>query len=526
MKKLLSLLLIGCLTGCTAKTVEPVIEEPIEQKKEFNLIYQEGNTFTCWKGEIFTTTLSLEGIEEPTTITVNLENPNEEIPMVAKATIIETTSATNLENITRNYYDIVTDKKVTDKDTLALLRLDIPKDAIPGTYEGTINLNDNEFPFTLTIIDRLLENTFINEFWQYPYSSARYYGYEYFDENHKAYLRNAYIPYDELSSSTLTVSICDEPWGNQVYDAYPSMIKWIKQNGYWYFDFSEFDEWIQLNQERHILSKILSFSILPSYNRLGFYDADLGADQSITLEPGSEDWYYIWGIFLDAYIYHLDELNLFDITYIAMDEKHPEYLEHVLNLLNSHPNKEGNTFKSTCYFNYSPLKYDFLDEIEDISLAESILQEDPKGMQKLAKERSEKGLQTTMYTCTFQYPNSFTFSELDESTWTILYAYANNMNGFIRWAYDAFTEDPFITTDNDLYESGDTLIVYPGKNNQVYTSTRFEKIRKGYNMVNKLIQLSPDESILNAIANSPKTIDISTIQQQIQSIETYIKENE
>lgn len=521
MKKLLTILLLFSITACTPK--ETMVQPPVtvEEKKEFNLLYTEGNTFTCWKGEDFSTIIALEGIEEPTQITVTLDS--EEI--LCDATIIQTTLATDLENITRSYYDIVTDKTNTDTDTLALLKIKVPNDAQPGTYNGSVLLNEHEFPYTLTIIDRLLENTFDAEFWQYPYSAARYYGDEHFDDNHKTYLTNAYLPSRELGGNVVTVSICDEPWGNQVYDAYPAMIKWIKSNGYWYFDFSDFDEWINLMQQDVMIKKILSFSILPSYNRIGFYDEELGSNQSINLEPGSEDWYYIWGIFLDNYIYHLDELGLFDITYIAMDEKHPEYLEDVLNLLNNHPNQEGKTFNTTCYFNYSPLKYNFLDEIEDISLAESILQENPQAIQKLAEERTKKGLQTSMYTCTYQYPNSFTFSDPEESTWTILYAYANNMTGFIRWAYDAFTEDPLVTTDNDLYESGDTLLVYPGDNHQVYTSVRLEKIKKGYNLVNKLKQLEPTDLLQN-ISNSPHSIEVETIKQQINAIEQYILENE
>lgn len=48
-------------------------------------------------------------------------------------------------------------------------------------------------------------------------------------------------------------------------------------------------------------------------------------------------------------------------------------------------------------------------------------------------------------------------------------------DGFLRWAYDAWTEDPARDARFGSWPAGDCFLVYPGG----HSSVRFEKLREG-----------------------------------------------
>ena len=71
-------------------------------------------------------------------------------------------------------------------------------------------------------------------------------------------------------------------------------------------------------------------------------------------------------------------------------------------------------------------------------------------------------------------PNTFTFSPPAESEWLPLFASANGLDGFLRWAYHSWVENPLVSTDFTSWPSGDCFLVYPGDR----SSIRFERLRE------------------------------------------------
>jgi hypothetical protein len=55
------------------------------------------------------------------------------------------------------------------------------------------------------------------------------------------------------------------------------------------------------------------------------------------------------------------------------------------------------------------------------------------------------------------------------------HALANGYDGFLRWAYDAWTADPVRDARHTYWPAGDCFLVYPGAN----SSIRFEKLKEG-----------------------------------------------
>ncbi len=96
--------------------------------------------------------------------------------------------------------------------------------------------------------------------------------------------------------------------------------------------------------------------------------------------------------------------------------------------------------------------------------------------QKELQERKAKGFTTTYYVCCNPpKPNNFVFSPPVEGRYISWYAAAYGYDGFLRWAYDAWPEDPLRDARHTLWPAGDCFMVYPGGT----SSIRYEKLREG-----------------------------------------------
>lgn len=94
----------------------------------------------------------------------------------------------------------------------------------------------------------------------------------------------------------------------------------------------------------------------------------------------------------------------------------------------------------------------------------------------LLAQRKKEGKKTTFYVCVHpKKPNTFTISPLAEAEWLPLFAAANHLDGFLRWAYNSWNRNPFEKTDFGNWPAGDCYLVYPGN----LSSLRFEKLRDG-----------------------------------------------
>ena len=113
--------------------------------------------------------------------------------------------------------------------------------------------------------------------------------------------------------------------------------------------------------------------------------------------------------------------------------------------------------------------------VEIENYCQFIRQVDPAFL-ALVGERRKKGYVTTYYVCCGpKTPNSFLTSWTSESFWLGAYPAFAGLDGFLRWAYNSWPEDPFKSAAFKLWSSGDTYFVYPNGD----PSTRFLLLRKG-----------------------------------------------
>lgn len=95
---------------------------------------------------------------------------------------------------------------------------------------------------------------------------------------------------------------------------------------------------------------------------------------------------------------------------------------------------------------------------------------------KVIENRKNSGLKTTYYVaCGIPKPNNFTFSPPSESCYEGWFAAAKGFDGFLRWAYNSWPENPVNDSRYTKWPSGDTYLIYP----EAYSSIRFERLREG-----------------------------------------------
>lgn len=395
---------------------------------------------------------------------------------------------------------------VQEKRVQALwLTIDLPDDAEAGIYEGEIIFTADDFGslslnYSFEVLDLQLpdqedlDNDFSMELWQYPYSVARYYriaANELFKEKHLKIVSEQLKAYKRAGGDSISVTVVEDPWNHQTYDPYPSMIQWSKKaDGQFEYQYEHFDAYVELALDLGINQQIKSFSMVPWENRIIYYDESKGKEITKFLEPGSKEWTTVWASFLDSYVSHLDEKGWFDLTYIAMDERSLADMQAVIDLVQQHKNKEGKSLKISGAMDYNAVSDQILDQIDDISISFNEINHNEDEVKELAEHRRSLGFTTTMYTMTGQYPNSFSRSHPSEIAWVIWYAESQKLDGYLRWALDAWVDDPLKDITHWWWESGDPFLIYPRERDsemiKPYSSPRYERMAEATRDIRKI----------------------------------------
>lgn len=192
---------------------------------------------------------------------------------------------------------------------------------------------------------------------------------------------------------------------------------------------------------------------------------------------------------LDSFIEHLYQKGWLNITSIAMDERSLDTLEYAVALVKSKKAQDGRGLSITTSINYAADDpRGILDKIDNVSVDLAHISDADESFAAFTAQRRAKGLNTTIYACTGDYPNSFTRSLPAESAWLMYYTKKYNADGFLRWAFDAWVEDPLVSTDHWYWESGDAFQIYPAAagTKTPQSSLRFELLKQGVRDVEKL----------------------------------------
>ena len=362
------------------------------------------------------------------------------------------------------------------------LTFDIPSDAKPGIYNGTFHIyackqKTQKLNISLEVLPQTLpavkEWAFHLDLWQHPSAVARVNNVKQWSEEHWKLLEEQMKLLADAGQKVITATINKEPWNNQCYDAYEDMIIWTKNgNGSWTYDYAVFDRWVEMMMQSGITKMINCYSMIPWNNELRYFDAASGKHIDISAKPGTKEFVELWTPFLVDFRKHLKEKGWLKITNIAMDERSPRDMKATLDLLQ----KVAPEFGVSLADNHKSYKqYPMLKDI-CISFGDSFEASD-------LAFRKQNGLISTYYVCcSHKFPNVFTFSDPAEAAYIGWYAAAAGLDGFLRWAYNSWVENPVIDSRFRTWPAGDTYITYPGAR----SSIRFERLREGIQDAEKI----------------------------------------
>lgn len=354
------------------------------------------------------------------------------------------------------------------------LSLHVPRGAVAGVYKGTLTISaTNEhsisLPYEVEVLNHTLpapENwSFHLDIWQNPYSIARVHDVKVWSNEHFEAMKPYIKMLADAGQKSITADIIYDPWNGQTYDVYQGMVKWVKKkDGTWYFDYSNFDKWVEFMEGFGINKFINCYSMIPWNLKFYYYDEAAGKNAVLTAKPGEEAYKSHWKNMLIDFARHLKKKGWFEKTTIAMDEREMEDMKKAIAII-----KEADpAFKISLAGNDHPELYN--DLVDYCVALRYELNKD------LIKERREKGFTTTFYTCcTELYPNTFTSSKYAEATWLSWYALNKDFDGYLRWAYNCWGPNPLQDTRVGTWLAGDGWFVYPGAR----TSVRFERLIEG-----------------------------------------------
>lgn len=362
------------------------------------------------------------------------------------------------------------------------LTIDIPTDAAAGNYRGVVTIHaknqpSRDFEVELTVVDEVLpepsEWLYHLDLWQHPSAVARVHNLELWSDAHFEKMRPLMKMLADAGQKVITATLNKDPWNNQCYDAYADMIIWTKnKDGSWEFDYTVFDRWVEFMMDLGIDKMINCYSLLTWNNQMHYNDMDKGELVTMELKAQSKEYEALWSVFLQDFTRHLDEKGWLGITNIAMDERGPEDMKAALSVLDRFAPVLGVSLAD------NHKSYQQYPWIKDICVG--------AGARPTKEEiavRREKGLNTTYYVCcSDKFPNTFTFSASAEAVYAAWHAAALDLDGFLRWSYNSWTENPLTDSRFRTWPAGDTYIVYP----DARSSIRFERLIEGIQDVEKI----------------------------------------
>lgn len=390
----------------------------------------------------------------------------------------------------------------------------VPRSTEAGAYKGSlsVSIDGKKYPLSYSIevktnvLPEPKDWKFHLDLWQNPYSIARVYNVKPWSQEHFKAMQPYIKMLADAGQKAITVSMVYDPWRGQTKDIYGAMIQWIKKkDGTWQYDFSIFDKWVSYMMAHGIDKIINCYSMIPWNNKFYYYDEAYGKDTVVEAKPGTPGYAAHWRPMLTAFVKHLKEKGLFNKTSIAMDERALEDMQQTIALIKS----VDKDFKISLAGSYHVA---IEKDIYDYCIASA------ENFDKSVMERRLKaGLPTTYYTCCVEaYPNTFTFSPPAESAWLAWYAANKKFNGYLRWAYNCWNEEPLTDTRFRSWSAGDTYLVYPGPR----TSIRFERLIEGiqdYEKIQSLqttFQQNNQQDKLNQLQLVLKAFEISALKEQ------------
>ena len=391
-----------------------------------------------------------------------------------------------------------------DKSASLAIGVNVSKTTPPGTYTGSVRLvvggkevaqNEILVEVANVVLPDIHSWNFFLNIWMNPASIARAHGTPLWSDEHFEVLRGYIADLAEHGQKTVMAPICYRPFGDRMRDPYLSLIEWTRRGDTYAFDFSVFDRYVELHAQCGIDKSIHCYSIVQTpfdsdVSTIEYTDAATGETRLLETRVGDEEYVKAWGSFLAAFAGHLRSRGWLSKAHMAFPAKPEEIMGRLVDFLGERAKgfRIGVASKTTNEVHESAedmtveVGFDNKGIIDTVSpdrsamgIAELL---NPHNLCAITKCCPEKNCTAFFVCCAPEHPNTFVHSPLVESRALPFLVLQGGFDGFVRWAYNEWSDEPFDNPGWRDWPTGDTFLVYPGDNGPI-SSLRWEQLREG-----------------------------------------------
>ncbi len=422
----------------------------------------------------------------------------------------------------------------------------IPSDAEAGVYNASVSLYLKKMFEDETLVGSIdveidvadytlpspSEYVYHLDLWQHNSNLARKHEVTLWSDEHFAIMENYIKTLSELGQKAVTLVVSEIPWsGQNCYleerdkaNLYEYSIVGIKRdkNGSFVYDFSKMQRYIDLCAKYNINKEISLYglanvwtdeevgygifgNVAPDYPdniRLRYFDEADGRYKYIRKAAEIDN-------YIKALRDYFVERGLIDIVRLAADEpadveKYRKSIYHITSI--------APEFKLKAAINHAEFVGEFGNEVYDfVPYLNALASEYDKMMEY---KRTMSGKRFYWYVCCApEFPNTYLKSNLLESYFIgVLSSYAD-MDGFLRWNYTVWNDDPRRDVGFGLWCAGDTNFVYPAKDGTPLLTLRYKALKRGivlYELLEKLKRTGRKDALEQAYGFVVKEKDIRT----------------
>lgn len=390
--------------------------------------------------------------------------------------------------------------------------VNVPADAVPGDYTVTAKLysagyNDDETlvaseSVKLTVYNYVLPQPkdwkFYLDLWQHNSNIARKHDVRLWSDEHFAVIKNYAESLAALGQKTVMVCVSDIPWNGQscfrkmVYGGnlfeYNIIEIYRETDGSFTYDYSKLQKYVDICTEAGISGDIEMIGLVNVWGstepselgtvatcpdrvespRLRYLDKADGCMKYMREAEQIND--YVRA--LEAYLIKTGQI---DRARIGADEPGnvERYRESVKLIRTLAP-----SFRFKTAINHVEFISEFGDVINDFSPYIRCAAREYDTLMKYKSEHPEKKF-LWYVCCGGSRPNTFIRTDLIESRMVGILTSLMRFDGFLRWNYTVWPDDPRNEIRFDNFEAGDTNFVYPANNGGVLLSLRYKNLQRG-----------------------------------------------
>ena len=389
------------------------------------------------------------------------------------------------------------------------VELEVPADAKPGDYEIKVTLFASDYnsdervvateTVRLKVYDVLLPEardvSFYLDLWQHNSNIARKHDVPLWSDEHFAVIEKYVSAISELGQKSITVVASEIPWagqgcyvehkyGGDLYEY--SCISITKElDGSFSYDFSKMQRYIDLCTSYGISGDIEVIGLVniwdqkpmgaakliedyPEMIRLRYFDK---TDACFKYVRRTEEFFdYVKA--LERYFITTGQIER---VRIAADEPADmeKYRKSITGILSVAP-----SFRLKTAINHVEFIEEFGDNIDDFAPYIRCASEEYDRL--ISYKRENAGKKFLWYVCCFgANPNTYVRSPLIESRIIGILTDAMRFDGFLRWNFTVWPDDPRKDIRYGGFEAGDTNFVYPAYNGAPLLSLRYKNLRRG-----------------------------------------------